>query len=98
MKYGGSGLGLFISRELVELQGGQIGVRSEPGKGSTFAFFVETARIETPAEPPSAQLAQTSIKDHMRVVDGPAAQKTQVPDLHVLRECNQSMIWVITNS
>ncbi|KAH0334330.1 histidine kinase, partial [Aureobasidium melanogenum] len=83
-QYGGSGLGLFISRELVELQGGQIGVRSEPGEGSTFAFFVETARIESPPEPPSAQLAQTSIKDHMRVVDGPAAQKTQVPDLHVL--------------
>lgn len=68
----------------MELQGGQIGVRSEPGEGSTFAFFVETARIESPPEPPSAQLAQTSIKDHMRVVDGPAAQKTQVPDLHVL--------------
>ncbi|KAG9855502.1 histidine kinase, partial [Aureobasidium melanogenum] len=83
-QYGGSGLGLFISRELVELQGGQIGVRSQPGEGSTFAFFVETARIELPPEPPSAQLAQTSIKDHMRVVDGPAAQKTQVPDLHVL--------------
>ncbi|KAH0079977.1 histidine kinase, partial [Aureobasidium melanogenum] len=87
-QYGGSGLGLFISRELVELQGGQIGVRSQPGEGSTFAFFVETARIESPPEPPSAQLAQTSIKDHMRVVDGPAAQKTQVPDLHVLREYN----------
>ncbi|KAG9528265.1 histidine kinase, partial [Aureobasidium melanogenum] len=83
-QYGGSGLGLFISRELVELQGGQIGVRSQPGEGSTFAFFVETARIESPPEPPSAQLAQTSIKDHMRVVDGPTAQKTQVPDLHVL--------------
>ncbi|KAI4726566.1 hypothetical protein E4T49_05605 [Aureobasidium sp. EXF-10728] len=83
-QYGGSGLGLFISRELVELQGGQIGVSSVPGEGSTFAFFVETARIESPIEPPSAQLAQTSIKDHLRVLDGPAAQKTQTSDLHVL--------------
>lgn len=39
--YGGSGLGLFISRTLSELQGGEIGVSSEPEKGSTFAFFVK---------------------------------------------------------
>ncbi|EXJ83690.1 hypothetical protein A1O1_07314 [Capronia coronata CBS 617.96] len=39
--YGGSGLGLFISRELVELQGGEIGVASESGKGSIFAFYVK---------------------------------------------------------
>lgn len=32
VQYGGSGLGLFISRELVELQGGQIGVSSRPGR------------------------------------------------------------------
>ncbi|KAI5206823.1 hypothetical protein E4T39_02402 [Aureobasidium subglaciale] len=83
-QYGGSGLGLFISRELVELQGGQIGVHSASGKGSTFAFYVETARVESPIEPPSVQLAQTSITDHMRVMDGPAALRTQAQDLHVL--------------
>ncbi|GAB7338863.1 hypothetical protein MBLNU457_5549t1 [Dothideomycetes sp. NU457] len=40
-QYGGSGLGLFISRELVELQGGRIGVSSEKGKGCSFAFYVK---------------------------------------------------------
>ncbi|GAB7343619.1 hypothetical protein MBLNU457_1616t2 [Dothideomycetes sp. NU457] len=51
-RYGGSGLGLFISRELVELQSGEIGFASAPGQGSTFAFFI-TARI---APPPAAKL------------------------------------------
>lgn len=49
-----------------------------------FSFVVESARIETPVELPSAPLVQMSTSDHMRVVDGPAAQKTQVTDLHVL--------------
>ncbi|WPH04707.1 histidine kinase [Acrodontium crateriforme] len=43
-QYGGSGLGLFISRELCELQGGQIGVSSAKGK-TTFTFFVRTKKF-----------------------------------------------------
>lgn len=39
-RYGGSGLGLTISAQLVELMGGQIGVKSEIGQGSTFEFTV----------------------------------------------------------
>ncbi|KAK9779902.1 putative Histidine kinase [Seiridium cardinale] len=40
VKYGGSGLGLFISKRLTEMLGGQIGVASRPGHGSTFAFYI----------------------------------------------------------
>jgi signal transduction histidine kinase/CheY-like chemotaxis protein len=59
-KYGGTGLGLTISRRLIEIMGGKLHVQSEPGKGSTFSFDL---LFHCQQEPVHGQRPETNIEN-----------------------------------
>lgn len=78
--YEGSGLGLTITKKLVELQGGAISVKSKPGKGSHFTFslpylkYSDTKKLK-PAKRKSSVSLPLSVKRILLVEDNVLNQK-----------------------
>ena len=79
-KYGGTGLGLFISKSLVEMMNGHIRVESDYGRGATFIFTVRLKRIGSQTMT-SRFAAADNLKKKILVVDDNDISRTAMEKL-----------------
>ena len=90
--YGGSGLGLFISKRLVELQGGRIYVDSVEGKGSTFSFYIKAERSSMTAKRKKTPPVVTNVDEDVTLGDGMQTHVLVVEVFHISFTANRGRI------
>lgn len=85
IKYGGTGLGLYLSHTLAEKQNGSMGVASQPSKGSTFAFYVKARQMSAPPTPSSEPTLQSTQELVLRQLEHTQDMKV-IEDTAVLKK------------
>lgn len=86
--YGGSGLGLNISRKLCHVHGGEVGVTSKVNCGSTFGFFFKIKRSEQPQD--HGALAEEPDLDDVQIKKPGSTAHDEVGEERFSRSSNHS--------